>query len=190
MKRAASLALLALALASAPVAAQGPGPMRGGPGGPPQGAQFLLAHTGALELTDAQVVRLAAIARRAHQRHEALRAGMPAPGAPRAQPSPEDAARMRQAMEQGREQARVDLRDALAVLTPDQQARAWEMMARRGGGPGGRGGPDGPGGMRGRGGPDGPGGRRGADGPGGRGEGRPGAPPAQAPDGAERAGQQ
>jgi hypothetical protein len=36
---------------------------------------------------------------------------------------------MRPAMERLREQSRADLRDAIAVLTPDQQARAWERMA-------------------------------------------------------------
>ena len=193
MTRLASLALLGLALAAAPLQAQGPGSMRGGRGGPggpgePQAASMLLAHTGQLELSDAQVVRLAAIARRAHERHEAMRAAMPqppAPGAERQPPSAADAQRMRQQMEQAREQNRADLRDALAVLTPDQQARAWEMMAHRGGpgemagrrGPGGRGGA---GAMR---------GRRGPGAPGGPGQGRrPGAPP-QAPDGAERPGQ-
>lgn len=43
-----------------------------------------------------------------------------------------------------REQAHADLRDALAVLTADQQALAWELVA--GGGPAGRG--AGPHGMR------------------------------------------
>jgi hypothetical protein len=183
MTRFASLALLGLALAAAPLQAQGLGPIPGRPGGPggPQAVSMLLAHTGELELSDAQVVRLAAIARRAHERHEALRASMPqppAPGAERQPPSSADAQRMRQQMEQAREQSRADLRDALAVLTPDQQARAWEMMARRGGGPGEMAGRRGPGG---RGGPgEMRGGRRGP------GEGRrPGAPP-RVPDGAER----
>jgi hypothetical protein len=35
-----------------------------------------------------------------------------------------------------RDQAHTDLRDAIAVLTVEQQALGWEMMARRGG-PGG-----------------------------------------------------
>jgi Spy/CpxP family protein refolding chaperone len=180
MNRIASLALVGLALAAAPLQAQGPGPMGGpgGPGGGPQGAQFFLGHTGELELTDQQVVRLAAIARRAHQRHEAMRAQMqpPAPGAARQQPSAEDAQRMRQQMEQAREQNQADLRDALAVLTPEQQARAFQMIAHRGGdGPGGRGGREGRGGrggMRGPGGPGGPDGMR-------RGPGGPGAPQGQ-----------
>jgi hypothetical protein len=166
MKRIASLALVGLALAAAPLQAQGPGRMegpggRGGPGGGPGGAQFFLAHTGELELTDQQVVRLAAIARRAHQRRESLRENRPVPGAARQQPSAEDAQRMRQQMEQMRDQNQADLREALAVLTPEQQARAFQMVSRRGG-PGGRGER---GGMR---------------GPGGRGMRGPGGPPAHA----------
>jgi LTXXQ motif family protein len=173
MRRIASLALLGVTLAGPPLAAQGPGPMRGPGGGPAaHGAGFLLAHTGELRLTDQQVVRLAAIARRTAERHEAMRAQMeanrPAPGAPGQPPRPEDAQRMRQQMEQAREQGDADLRDALAVLTPDQQALAWEMAARAAA-PGGRGGPEGRGHRgRGRGGPDGPGGPgdyRGPDGP-------------------------
>jgi hypothetical protein len=53
-------------------------------------------------------------------------------------------------MEQMHEQTRADLRDALAVLTPDQQAMAFEMAAHHRGpgdmrhraGPGGHGGAD------------------------------------------------
>jgi hypothetical protein len=59
-------------------------------------------------------------------------------------PAPEMMARM-QAL---REQARTDLRDALAVLTPDQQATAWTMRGAAGDRPRGQGmgrrrGPDG-----------------------------------------------
>jgi hypothetical protein len=156
MRRTALLTVLALALATGTLAAQGgPGAMGapgGGPMGPPPGpppppaAEVFLGHTGELKLTDAQVVRLAGIARRAAERREAQR---PAAGAQRP-----DEARMRQLHEQMREQDRADLRDALAVLTPDQQALAFEMMAH---GPGGPGGPGGHGGMRGmRGAPGGP----------------------------------
>jgi hypothetical protein len=35
-----------------------------------------------------------------------------------------------------RDQAHADLRDALSVLTPDQQATSWEIMATRGRGVG------------------------------------------------------
>src|SRR4051812_31535693 len=92
MRRSAFLPLLGLALCAAPAMAQGPGPMPGGPGmmmmhgGPgPDPASMLLAATGHLHLTDAQVVRLAAIARRAEERHAAMRTSMeahaPRPGA-------------------------------------------------------------------------------------------------------------
>ena len=159
MRRSAFLPLLALALAL-PARAQGPGPGPergpggpGGPGGPPMGpspAEMLLAQTGELKLTDAQVVRLAAIARRTAERREAARASMPRPpaaadGARRQPPSDAEMQRIRQQMEQAHEQGRADLRDALAVLTPDQQATAFEHLAMRHG----PGGPGGPGQMRG-----------------------------------------
>src|SRR6266536_287796 len=58
-----------------------------GPGGPPMGprpedararpaAQMLLANTGTLDLTDAQVVKLAAIARRTEARRRGMRQRM------------------------------------------------------------------------------------------------------------------
>jgi len=157
MRRIAFLPLLALALA-APARAQGPGqaparaPMPGGgpgammmmhPGPGPSPAEMLLAHTGELKLTDAQVVRLAAIARRAADRHQAMHTQMMAqhPAAGRPQP-PSDAEmqRMHQQMQQEHDQAHADLRDALAVLTPDQQAQAFELAHAHGpGGPGGMG---------------------------------------------------
>src|SRR5207244_2740759 len=108
MRRSAFLPLLGLALCAAPAVAQGPdgmpghpGPMPGGPGmmmmhgGPgPDPASMLLAATGPLHLTDAQVVRLAAIARRAEERHAAMRTSMeahaPRPGADRQAPSEAD----------------------------------------------------------------------------------------------------
>lgn len=189
MRRSAFLPLLGLALAL-PAAAQGPGappprgPMPGGPmqAGPgPAAAEMLLASTGALHLTDAQVVRLAAIARRAEERRQATRASMEAarPAAARQQP-PSDAEmqRMRQAMEQVRAQAHADLRDALAVLTADQQAMAFEQLARHAG----PGRPGAPGAMRGtkrREGPR-PGRERGPDGPGAP-DGRGGPPPPARP---------
>ena len=100
-------------------------------------AERLLGQTGELRLTDQQVVRLAAIARRADDRRRALRTRMDslrvtlradttarrrrfAPDAPLAT----DLQRMR-------DQSRADLRDALSVLTPDQQAQAWEMRSLR-----------------------------------------------------------
>jgi hypothetical protein len=115
--------------------------MPGGPGGGgnPIGAtsDFLLAHTGDLALTDAQVVRLAAISRRADTRRKAalarmdsaMRAPRPAPGdsAGRRRFTPPSADRM----QQSRDQLHNDIRDAIAVLTPDQQASAWMMIAAR-----------------------------------------------------------
>ncbi|HUQ82663.1 MAG TPA: Spy/CpxP family protein refolding chaperone [Gemmatimonadaceae bacterium] len=176
----------ALACSSAMMlGAQGPGPGRGfGPG--PRGsgggggavenpAEFLLSHTGELELTDAQVTRLAAIARRSAVRRQSLRTQLDSlrPQGVRGE-RPDSAARdrmrqrfeqMRPAMQRLRDQSQADRRDAIAVLTPDQQAQAWERVARQGrmdGGAGFRGnrmrggtGMGGPGRMGMRGGPPG-----------------------------------
>jgi hypothetical protein len=118
---------------------------RGGPAGA-RGAEFFLARTGELRLTDAQVVRLAAIARRSADRRRAMRASMDSVASARRgvgrMDSTDRVARMREMaavrarFDRDREQARADLRDAIAALTPDQQAMAWEMAA--GGPPGGR----------------------------------------------------
>jgi Spy/CpxP family protein refolding chaperone len=155
--------------------AQGPGAPAPGPrgrmggGGAPGGpmgntASFLLAHTGDLKLTDAQVVRLAAIARRADERMHAMRTSMDSVR-PACGPNGCDstaraemrrrAERMRPAMERALEQSRTERRDAIAVLTPDQQGQAWDLvsMAGRRAGFGG--------GMRGRGRAFGPMGGRG-----------------------------
>src|SRR5437764_13957062 len=73
--------LLSFAAAAA-LSAQNPGGPPPGPIGPPPdggasaGAQFMLGHTGELDLTDAQVVRLAAIARRSEARRRSMRAEM------------------------------------------------------------------------------------------------------------------
>ncbi|MDB4916172.1 MAG: hypothetical protein JWM95_3816 [Gemmatimonadetes bacterium] len=121
--------------------------------GPPGGGgmdavSMLLAHTGDLKLTDAQVTKLAAIARRTADRRKTMMlvvdsmrtANRPA-GAqgngPDARPAPSPAARAQ--MEKMRDAAHTDLRDAIAVLTPEQQAQGWEMMVQRGGGRGGPG---------------------------------------------------
>ena len=142
-----------------------PGPGRpafgmraGAPGGgvSPVGAtaDFLLAHTGDLALTDAQVVRLAAISRRTDARRKALMARMDSARAA-ARPAPGDSAGPGRRggrpagpppaeLQQMRDQMHADVRDAIAVLTPDQQATAWLMVA---GGPAlgaMRGGPMGP----------------------------------------------
>ena len=132
------------------------GPRMAGPMGPPMGppaidaASMLLAHTGEFKLTDAQVTRLAAIARRTADRHKAMMASMdsmvrardgaavPA-GANATRPEPTPA--MRAQFEKMHDQGRADLRDAIAILTPDQQAQGWEMMAEHAAQHGGRGGP-------------------------------------------------
>ena len=134
----------ASAMAQGPVAAEG----RRAPG-----AEMLLARTGELGLTDAQVTRLAGIARRSAARRATMRASRDSMRA-RFTPGtrPDSAARrqivdrVRTEMERAREQERTDRRDAIAVLTADQQARAWELVANRGD-RGGRGGMR-PGGQR------------------------------------------
>ncbi len=106
--------------------------------GPMAGATFLLAHTGDLQLTDQQVVKLAGIARRESARRKSMMAGMDSmrragmamqrdtAGPRRMEPA------MMTRMTQVRDQVQADLRDAIAVLTPDQQAKAWTMVARGG----------------------------------------------------------
>lgn len=134
----------------------------GGQMGQAVGAEYFLARSAQLGLTDQQVVQLAAIARRAESRREAARENMPmmpgmrmgpgtgmGPGArmtPRAEGrQPADSAaraaarqarseamqRVRAAMTEMRAQREADLRDAIAVLTPEQQATAWRTRGRR-----------------------------------------------------------
>jgi len=141
----ALLLVLATVSLSAQPRAGRPGP-RFGPGGPGRGgaspigatADFLLAHTGDLALTDAQVVRLAAISRRTDARRKAMIARMDSARA--AAPAPGDSARPRgrgprpgappsAELQRARDQMHADVRDAIAVLTPDQQASAWMMIA-------------------------------------------------------------
>lgn len=155
--RVALLAGLGAAVLALPLAAQQPGagpmaPRMGmGPGAgmgmiaaAPRapGAEFLLAASGALKLSDQQVTRLAAIARRTAARREAVRASFDSLRTQRAPEMRMDSAARRagaartgplaQAFRNEREQTHADLREALAVLTPDQLAQAWEMIARRG----------------------------------------------------------
>ena len=103
-------------------------------------ASFLLAYTGELKLSDQQVTRLATIARRSADRRDVVQRSMDSLRARGPQrrdsaargnfgPSPE----VRAIAERLRDQRHADLRDALAVLTPDQQATAWELSAMRGG---------------------------------------------------------
>jgi hypothetical protein len=121
------------------------GPPAGGAmGGPPMMdvASMLLARTGELKLTDQQVTRLAAIARRSADGRKSMRASVDSLQAARAAGPPAGAnagpGRMpppaaRALVDRMREQRHADLRDAIGVLTVDQQAIGWEMMARRGG---------------------------------------------------------
>ena len=130
--------LISAAAGAATASAQQPQGPRPAPGGMPFGApvvEMLLAQTGPLQLTDAQVVRLAAIARRADERHRALRTRLDSLR-PRRAPGDSTARRERpmpptDLLERERDASHVDLRDALAVLTADQQARAFEMIAAR-----------------------------------------------------------
>ncbi|MEP7002773.1 MAG: Spy/CpxP family protein refolding chaperone, partial [bacterium] len=116
-------------------------------GRPPMGApmmdvaSMLLAHTGDFKLTDQQVTRLAAISRRTADRRTTMMASMdsmrakraaapaPATGAPHTPPT-----EVRAFATKMRDQNHAELRDAIAILTPDQQAMGWEMMARQGAG--------------------------------------------------------
>ncbi|MEO8619876.1 MAG: Spy/CpxP family protein refolding chaperone [bacterium] len=161
MSRFSTVVALAGVLALASTAdAQGTGramgPPNGAPGmpapgarmgGPPMGApmmdvaSMLLAHTGDFKLTDQQVTRLAAISRRTADRRKTMmasvdsmrakRAAAPAPAAGALRTPPEEARAFATKM---RDQSHADLRDAIAILTPDQQAMGWEMMARQGAG--------------------------------------------------------
>src|ERR1043165_6298728 len=149
MRTSIRLATLLIVGAVSHLLAQGPG----APGGRPptgdmgpgrgragHGAAFLLSHTGDLELTDAQVVKLAAIARRGEVRLRGMRARMDSAGMRvGGRQAPGDSAARRQARDRMRTDARrmreqfaADQRDAITVLTPDQQARAWQMVKRDG----------------------------------------------------------
>ena len=147
MRTSFRLAAILIAGAASPLLAQGAGapddppPMGGmGRGGPGRGAAFLLSHTGDLELTDAQVVKLAAIARRGAVRLRGMRAAMDSARMRfNGPPSPADTAlrrqfrgRMRTEGTRLRDQFSADQRDAIAVLTPEQQGKAWQMVSRRG----------------------------------------------------------
>jgi Spy/CpxP family protein refolding chaperone len=147
MKRLIFSTVMVCAATAATLGAQQPGPGpsamgRGGAGAVQDPAEFLLGHTGEFRLTDAQVTRLAAIARRSADRRRSLRAQMDSlrPERPMRE-GPDSAARarmrqrfdeMRPRMEKLREQSQADRRDAIAVLTPDQQAQAWERIAASG----------------------------------------------------------
>ena len=156
------LALACLLSLTSQLNAQAPGAPGGAPdrerGGPPRGerpmtapafgpaagpgrdaAEALLSHTGELKLSDQQVTRLAAIARRAAERRQGMRRSMDSLMSARSSARP-DSLRGRMGpppemvatAERMRDQLHGDLRDALAVLSPDQLATAWEMIASRG----------------------------------------------------------
>jgi Spy/CpxP family protein refolding chaperone len=136
MKKTQIVIVLSL-VAAAAASAQAPAAPAPGPHGAPA-AKLLLSNTGELGLTDQQVVRLAAIARRSEARRAALRSSMDSVRGRFTQPGDsiarrQFAERMRTNTERARAQMLSDQRDAIAVLTPDQQARAWQMVSNRGG---------------------------------------------------------
>lgn len=122
-----------------PPFARGPGfglGMRAPAGPPGDVASFLLAHTAELKLNDGQVTRLAALARRSGERREAAMRAMDSLATRRMRtdsagrrPAGPPAA-MRAEAERQRDARHTDLREALGVLTPDQQATAWELRGR------------------------------------------------------------
>jgi hypothetical protein len=94
---------------------------------------FLLAHTAELKLTDQQVTRLAAIARRSADRRQAAMRAMDSlatrvpPRDSGGRPPAGSRPAMRAQAERLREQSHADLREALGFLTPEQHALAWEL---------------------------------------------------------------
>src|SRR5262249_55237315 len=101
-------------------------------------ASMFLGCTGELQLTDAQVTKLAAISRRSQARQDAMRARMDsAMMTARSSDGGQDAgASMMMVMfrrsmptDAERKAQHDDDRDAFAVLTPDQLATAWESMS-------------------------------------------------------------
>ena len=101
-------------------------------------ASMFLAHTGELQLTDAQVTKLAAIARRAESREKAMRARMDSAMSHMKAEAGHDGAgegmmmmRMRMFMptEAERKAQHEDDREAFSIPTPDQLATAWELMS-------------------------------------------------------------
>ena len=117
----------------------GPGSHHMGPMHGPEGglAAMMLAQTGELKLTDQQVTRLAAIARRGADRHRAMRGSLDSlmqaeharvgtggqTMAPHAMP---EAARAM--MQRAHDDERGDVRDALSVLSIDQLTDAVMLL--------------------------------------------------------------
>jgi hypothetical protein len=100
-------------------------------------ASMFLAHTGDLQLTDAQVTRLAAIARRSEARQKAMHARMDSAMAMHGPMEAQDGGapgammmmmRMPMPTEPERRAQHEDDREAMSVPTPDQLATAWELM--------------------------------------------------------------
>jgi len=100
-------------------------------------ASMFLGCTGELQLTDAQVTKLATIARRSQARQAAMRARMDsAMTTARMSDGGQDGGApmmmvvLRRSMPTDAEQKAQhdDDRDAFAILTPDQLATAWETM--------------------------------------------------------------
>jgi hypothetical protein len=107
----------------------------------PDAASMFLAHTGELQLTDAQVTRLAAIARRAEAREHAMRARLDSAVVAfheRADGSDDGdgvaremlVTRLPMATEAELRARHEDDREAFTVPTPDQLATAHELMQR------------------------------------------------------------
>lgn len=103
-------------------------------------ASMFLGHTGDMQLTDAQVTRLAAIARRSEARHKAMHARMDSMVVMRGQSEQsEDGGGARFSMmmrvpvptEAERKAQHEDDREAFAVPSADQLATVWELMMAR-----------------------------------------------------------
>jgi hypothetical protein len=131
-----SLFVVALALVGivAPVAAQGPGGgARGFGRGPLQNAaEFLLSNSTALELSNDQVVRLAELARTSEARQQEVREqmqGVRPQTRDQQQIDPAVREQMRGMMEQRRTELTSEREQAIAVLSTEQQAQAWELLA-------------------------------------------------------------
>ncbi|HEY9226103.1 MAG TPA: hypothetical protein VIP11_05620 [Gemmatimonadaceae bacterium] len=114
----------------APAMMRGMGMMR-------DAASMFLAHTGELQLSDAQVTKLAAIARRAESREKAMRTRMDSMmvrGKTEANGDGGDEmmmVRMRMFMpsDADRRAMHEDNREAFTIVTADQLATAWELMS-------------------------------------------------------------
>ncbi len=150
-----TFALACMASMAVPLAAQAPDPPAPPPGHPgmmamhhemqhremqhrASAAGVFLALTGELQLTDGQVTKLAAIARRTEERHKAMHASFDSLHARGGPPMRGDSAErnahhgmMMGAFQKAHDAEHADLRDAIAVLNPDQLAKVWETMAAR-----------------------------------------------------------